>query len=238
MSHLLSPSDFNRTVKPLKQFYGDRDVQGAIDSLIQFYKDEAFDNEDISHITNDWVPGDFENCDGIDQFVDSLNYGSPVNSLQNKQVLFNWFCHWLLPNVAQPSSQPQRPIAHPDPPPNDNINTIANEFSLQLSIKIGTFQNRPELTSKIAGTFVQFCTDERYLQIEDFVSDLEGEIDGSFIMDGIIKKYPEYEHIKEEMFGVLYDIVEMMRYDNYPPFDLSYVTYLEILYRYLDMYHV
>eukprot|EP01083_Nonionella_stella_P168862 571343_1 len=235
MSHLLSPSDFNRTVKPLKQFYGDRDVQGGIDSLIQFYMDEAFDNEDI---TNDWVPDDFQNCDGIDhdQFVDSLNYGSPVNSLQNKQVLFNWFCHWLLPNVPQPLSQPQHAIANTSPGPLNQLGrnsgaAIAEEFSLQLSIDIDEFHERPELTSRIADTFVQFCKDEGYTKIEDFVSDLD-DIDGSFIMDAIMKEYPEYERVKEEIFDILYDIVALMKYNvedyfilnkyhNYPPFALS-----------------
>eukprot|EP01083_Nonionella_stella_P043307 116831_1 len=236
---LLNPSEsieaiFKTTVHPLKQFYAEGDVSRAIHSLIQFYKDEAFDNEDI---TNDWVPGDFENCDGIDQFMDSLNYTQRINSPQNKQVLFNWFCHWLLPNVPQPSFQPEHaitntasgPLRQLDPDHSATINTIAYEFSLQLSINLGVFQNCHPL--RIADTFVQFCKDEGYTKIEDFVSDLD-DIDGSFIMEAIMKEYPEYERVKEEIFDILYDIVALMKYNvedyfilnkyhNYPPFALS-----------------
>eukprot|EP01083_Nonionella_stella_P016356 45701_1 len=243
MSQVLSPDplDFNKIINPLKQFYAEEDVRRSILSLIQFYTEEAFDNEDI---TNDWIPGDFNNCDGIDIFMESLNYEPPINSEQNKQILFDWFCHCLLPNIPQPSTHPQhatmlpnnnttpRKLAHPE---RDLINVIANECELQLCINFDQFQCVPSRASQIANTFVRFCEDEGYIQIADLVADLE-DIDCSFIIDTIKQEYPQYEPILEDIFDILHDIVVMMKYDvedyfvlqkyeNYPPFILSAFTW-------------
>eukprot|EP01083_Nonionella_stella_P291007 990280_1 len=117
MSQLLCPTDFNNLLTKLNQFYPD--------------------------ITNDWIPDDFKNCDGIDKLMASFHctpvtpplHCTPPNA---KQILFNSLCHWLLPNIPQPNQSPHTPHIHNatvgqlDP----IIVAIATTFELRLPVDI------------------------------------------------------------------------------------------------------
>eukprot|EP01084_Bolivina_argentea_P314967 545595_1 len=98
MSHL-SRSVFEKLTPHLQKYYGLQPVKKAMSTLEEFYENEAFDNEDI---INDWILDDFDNCHGIHIFVKALNYSTQVNNPTNKQILFQWFCHWLSKNVPEP----------------------------------------------------------------------------------------------------------------------------------------
>eukprot|EP01084_Bolivina_argentea_P303177 523368_1 len=100
MSHFIQK---DKLISLLKKYYGRNEVTTAINILLKFYEDEAFDDEDI---INDWIQDDFDNCHGIHKFVTGLNYRTEVDNPTNKQILFQWFCHWLLQNVPKPKFQP------------------------------------------------------------------------------------------------------------------------------------
>ena len=167
--------DFKKLINPLTDYLDQESIKTAIHSLEQFYKDEAFDSEDI---TNDWIPNDFENCDGIDIFVNALNYTERINNALNKKLLFDWFCHWLLPNTSKPSQKPMHPIANttrgPLPQlksPKCPIEQIGHQFAKKMEIYITEFSQlhtdklekitRREKVIGISEWFVKICKEEK-----------------------------------------------------------------------------
>ena len=81
------------------KYYGLSATSKAVQNLKQWYLDQEFDDVDF---TDDWIPGDFDNCDGIDVFVKELNHPSLLHNQQNKRTLFDWICYWLLPFISEP----------------------------------------------------------------------------------------------------------------------------------------
>ena len=99
-------NDLDKVIRPCSKYYGSIETIKSIKYLKQWYKDQQFDDDDFE---NDWIPNDYDNCDGIDIFMNKLNYPDPVSNDTNKRILFEWFCHWLLPSEPEPKKEPQRP---------------------------------------------------------------------------------------------------------------------------------
>ena len=98
-ANVLSISDLDKLVSHCARYYGETECQTAMNHLKQWYIDQEFDDIDFA---DDWVPNDFDNCDGIDIFMEKLNVGPGINNEHNKRVVFDWFCYWLFPNIDEP----------------------------------------------------------------------------------------------------------------------------------------
>ena len=90
---------------PLSKWYGNELADNVINTLKSFYIDQNFDDDGFNE---DW--DEFEDCDGIDKVVEELGYSELTDNEQNKRILFNWFRHWLFPDIAtQPTEHPPHP---------------------------------------------------------------------------------------------------------------------------------
>eukprot|EP01084_Bolivina_argentea_P263800 446632_1 len=217
----LKRADLKRLITYLKEYYGEKEANTAMDELIEYYDKEAFDDEDI---TNDWIPNDCKNSHGIDKFVESLNCPILLNHIDNKNNLFNWFCHWLLHDVPQPIHPPVHATANNNNISKYPIERVAYEFTKQLKIQIDEFKLNPQTANKIAKSFITICKEEDYTKLLELNNDFEN-IEDSFIVDKIMNKYPQYRDNKYKIFYMLQDIVIMFTYDNYPPFELKNFEY-------------
>ena len=80
--------------------YGYDTTQIAIDKLKCWYTDQLFDDDDF---TNDWIPNDYHNCNGIHILVKELSKLNQEfkllfendNDNRNKRILYAWICYWL-----------------------------------------------------------------------------------------------------------------------------------------------
>ena len=111
-SSKLKITDLNTKVKPsLSIFYGIGPSEEAINKLVTWYTDQHFDDESFA---DDWIPNDFDDCDGIDRLVKALNHQTLLNK-DTQVILFNWVCHWLSPhNTQEPNVKPSYPIITDD----------------------------------------------------------------------------------------------------------------------------
>eukprot|EP01084_Bolivina_argentea_P009920 18521_1 len=221
----LNETSLNNLIVDLQDFYGEEETKAAMNELIQFYKTECFDNEDI---TNDWIANDFQNSHGIDIFIEKLNYPNKVNNPTNKEILFEWFCHWLW-GTTKPNQDPIHPIANKPTPgiepftvdrSKDPIQTVAKKFEFQLKIKINSLKRQPQIAKSMAESFMTICKNDDYTELDELDSDLES-IEDSFIIVELIRQYSKYTNRKDIIFNMLQHIVSMLKYDNYPPFNLT-----------------
>ena len=227
-------NDLDRVTIHCGKFYGTIPVKQAINALKQWYIDQQFDDDDF---TNDWIPNDFQNCDGIDIFTNNLNHSKKIVTKENKSVLFNWFCHWLLPNISQPLQNPTTTTIL--------IDNVAIALKQKLPIYIPEFKQGSEEIDEIVDDFESICNAEdvkylislqsylcetcessilqitKYTKEKDLKNDFES-INDSFILDEIIDHYPKFESYRPKIFKILNHIL----HDNYLhlPFNISYVT--------------
>ena len=156
---IISTSDLTKVSSYLADYYQQEQIQIAIEALKQWYVDERFDDDDF---TNDWIPSDFENCDGIDIFINNLSDLEEVNNNQNKRVLFDWFCYLLLPNINKPTEEPTKDL------PLDQVefhNTLMEQIGIQLAELLrfrcdGVDDKRAE---EIKNFFVKLCNDRQVM---------------------------------------------------------------------------
>eukprot|EP01084_Bolivina_argentea_P054487 99921_1 len=213
----VSLKDFDGLIKPLSKYYDEQQTQQAIKSLKQWYQQEAFDNDDIK---NDWIPNDFKNCHGIEILVDKLSHlknkqlSKKVNSPQNKRILFQWICYWLLKNkpiiVTKPEQSP--------------FNTHIGKIAIQLQPKLRSLLQTAE-SDQIVEYFEKICREEAYTEVQDLQGDFVDfeNIDNSYILQEIIEKFDKYASKKKEIFQLIHSIIN----DGYiyDPFDLRSVDF-------------
>ena len=156
---------------PASKYYSQTQVEQAIHALKQWYIDQQFDDDDFN---NDWIPNDYENCDGIHIFTKHLNFSHQENNDANKRILFNWICYWLLPNLNEPAKEPisLKPFQYSETnssndteseeikqAPSKEVEQIAHQL-VQL-IKIRFYQTiDPQEAQKIGNFFTEFSTNQ------------------------------------------------------------------------------
>eukprot|EP01084_Bolivina_argentea_P009921 18525_1 len=219
MSYLTETS-LKNVIVVLKNFYDEEEIKTAMNELIHFYKTECFDNEDI---TNDWIADDFQNSHGIHVFVQKLNYPNKVNNPTNREILFEWFCHWLW-GTQKPNHPPiQNPIENDKftvDRSQDPVEAVAKKFEFQLKIEINALRKQPQIAMGMAQSFITICKNDCYTELDELESDLES-VEDSFIIAELIRQYSQYTNRKYIIFYMLQHIVSMLKYDNYPPFHLG-----------------
>ena len=143
--HLSPPSelksdDLDKVITPILTFYGTNETREAMQETKQWYYDQEFDDDDFA---DDWVPNDYNNCDGIDIFMSKLNFPSPINSDSNKRILFKWFCYCLHPEQPKPDKEPQCHVTRLPLSANSQtteIEQIANKFKKYLFQRLGVIR--------------------------------------------------------------------------------------------------
>ena len=158
--HTLSLNDLDKIEPYLVNYYEKETAEAAIKALKKWYIDQQFDNDDFM---NDWIPNDFENCDGIDIFMNKLSSSPQINNIQNKHVIFQWFCYWLYPNINKPTTAPTKPLRQTTfGPCNTEIKQIALQLTellrLRLKGKISDIE-----AQKIGQFFVSLCHEQQVM---------------------------------------------------------------------------
>ena len=99
IQHLCKISNLESKLLPrLAKIYGNNESKIAINKLECWYIDQLFDDDDF---TNDWIPNDYNNCDGIHIFIKELTHLNKklkpllFDNNKNKKILYSWICYWL-----------------------------------------------------------------------------------------------------------------------------------------------
>ena len=179
----LKIQDLDKVIKCSK-YYGRNETEWAINETKQWYIEQEFDDDDF---TNDWIPNDYNNCDGIQIFMQKIltlyysknmvalwNAPMPINSESNKQILFNWFCYWLYPGLSPPDKEPTSNSIYDNIP--CEIPSNCKHFTLCKSIRrlLGALHNYTTLTLQSVQDdeekFVNFANEvyKHQAMIQDF----------------------------------------------------------------------
>ena len=72
-SSQITIADLDKVIHCSK-YYGIIQVQKAIKETKKWYNDQEFDDDDFA---DDWIPNDYDNCDGIDIFMEKIELSTP-----------------------------------------------------------------------------------------------------------------------------------------------------------------
>ena len=150
----LKIDDADKIVSPCSKYYGSIQAQQAIQALKQWYLQQEFDDDDF---TNDWIPNDYINCDGIHIFMNKLSVGELVNSDANKQILFQWFCYWLYSDLPKPDKQPLSSLNNHQL---TEIEEISSKFKQFLHRRISIFNDQHK-RNQIGNYYAQICNNNQ-----------------------------------------------------------------------------
>ena len=153
-------NDLNK-VSSCSKYYGKVETKKAINKLCEWYIDQQFDDDDF---INDWIPGDYDNCDGIYIFVNNLNHSQQANNDSNKRILFDWFCYWLLSDKMCMNEPKEIPISSyvPNQTVSDHteIENIAFEIKDLLCMQFPNDFNQTTAEQDISDFIINLCKEK------------------------------------------------------------------------------